>query len=233
MRRRRNSVRSHLACVKREYVREDDGAARHRLLSEAINVVIGRWRNLGIQFMRTTLVSHGNILAAPVIGWILCAPKYLVGTMSLGEAAQAVAAFVMVQTALNWLVDNYPGLAECLSSVNRVGALLAALDELDQRRRAARRIFSNGGIGDTKMIPIDVTAILLLGGLVWWRYGAGREFIPCGDCGAPGDEGPRVYLAQLFAAKGDTAGEEAEERDAAAGCAPVRSGDPGLGAAEF
>ena len=32
--------------------------------------------------------------------------------MSLGEAAQAVAAFEMVQTALNWLVDNYPGLAE-------------------------------------------------------------------------------------------------------------------------
>jgi putative ATP-binding cassette transporter len=42
-----------------------------------------------------------------------------------------VAAFVMVQTSLNWLVDNYPGLAECLSSVNRVGSLLVALDELD------------------------------------------------------------------------------------------------------
>ena len=38
----------------------------------------------------------------------------------------------MVQTALNWLVDNYPGLAECLSSVNRVAALLQALDELDR-----------------------------------------------------------------------------------------------------
>jgi len=37
-----------------------------------------------------------------------------------------------VQTALNWLVDNYPGLAECLSSVNRVGSLLVALDELDR-----------------------------------------------------------------------------------------------------
>ena len=57
---------------------------------------------------------------------------YLVGTMSLGEVAQAVAAFVMVQTALNWLVDNYPGLAECLSSVNRVGSLLIALDERDR-----------------------------------------------------------------------------------------------------
>jgi putative ATP-binding cassette transporter len=101
------------------------------LLSTAFNTLIGRWRDLCSQFMRTTLVSHGNILAAPVIGWILCAPKYLVGTMSLGEAAQAVAAFVMVQTALNWLVDNYPGLAECLSSVSRVGSLLVALDELD------------------------------------------------------------------------------------------------------
>jgi len=28
-------------------------------------------------------------------------------------------------------VDNYPGLAECLSSVNRVTALLAAMDQLD------------------------------------------------------------------------------------------------------
>lgn len=42
-----------------------------------------------------------------------------------------VAAFAMVQTALNCLVDNYPGLAECLSSVNRVGSLLVALDAID------------------------------------------------------------------------------------------------------
>jgi len=109
-----------------------DGPSGHRRLSTAFNTVIERWADLCLQFMRTTLVSHGNILVAPVIGWVLCAPKYLVGTMSLGEAAQAVAAFVMVQTALNWLVDNYPGLAECLSSVNRVGSLLVALDELDR-----------------------------------------------------------------------------------------------------
>jgi ABC-type uncharacterized transport system fused permease/ATPase subunit len=57
------------------------------------------------------LISHGNALAAPIAGWELCAPKYLTGTMMLGEVAQAVSAFVMVQVALNWLVDNYPGLA--------------------------------------------------------------------------------------------------------------------------
>jgi putative ATP-binding cassette transporter len=109
-----------------------DGSAQHRSMTAAFNAVIGRWRDLCIRLMRTTLVSNGNLLAAPVIAWVLCAPKYLVGTMSLGEAAQAVAAFVMVQTALNWLVDNYPGLAECLSSVNRVAALLEALDQHDR-----------------------------------------------------------------------------------------------------
>jgi len=112
-----------------------NGIAQHRSLSAAFNTVIGRWGELCRQLMRTTLVSHGNSLAAPVIAWVLCAPKYLTGTMSLGEVAQAVAAFVMVQTALNWLVDNYPGLAECLSSVNRVGSLLQALDGLDHEVR--------------------------------------------------------------------------------------------------
>ena len=111
---------------------EGNATSPHHLLSEAFNAVVGRWRDLCIQLMRTTLVSHGNIMAAPVIAWVLCAPKYLVGIMSLGEVAQVVAAFVIVQTSLNWLVDNYPGLADCLSSGNRVAALLLALDEFDR-----------------------------------------------------------------------------------------------------
>ena len=108
-----------------------NASAPHRLVSEAFNVVIGRWRDICVQFMRITVVAHGNSLAAPIVGWFLCAPKYLTGTMSLGEAAQAVAAFVTVQAALNWLVDNYGALAECLSSVNRVASLLLALDEVE------------------------------------------------------------------------------------------------------
>ena len=74
--------------------------------------------------------------SAPVIAWWLCAPKYLVGTMSLGEVAQVTAAFVIVQAALNWLVENYAGVADCLSSVNRVASFLIALDELDHDETA-------------------------------------------------------------------------------------------------
>jgi putative ATP-binding cassette transporter len=104
---------------------------QHNALSQALRDVIDHWRDLCAQLMRTTLVSQGNVLLAPVMAWVLCAPKYLVGTMSLGQVAQVTAAFVIVQAALNWLVDNYASLADCLSSINRVASLLLAIDQLD------------------------------------------------------------------------------------------------------
>lgn len=94
----------------------------------ALAEVIRQWRRLCGQHVRTTLVSHANTLLAPLIGLILCVPKYIYGSMSLGEVTQAAAAFAAVQGAFNWLVDNYPRLAEWASSASRVGHLLFALD---------------------------------------------------------------------------------------------------------
>jgi ABC-type uncharacterized transport system fused permease/ATPase subunit len=72
-----------------------------------------------------------NTLLAPLVGLILCVPHYVQGTMLLGDVTQAAAAFDAVQGALNWLIDNFPRLAECLSSANRVGNLLTAFDRLE------------------------------------------------------------------------------------------------------
>ncbi len=110
---------------------------QHRRLTRSLDDVIAGWRDLCLQFMRTTVVSHGNMLLAPVMAWALCAPKYLSGTMTLGEVTQVTAAFVIVQAALNWLVDNYAGVADCLSSVNRVASFLIALDCRDGEDGAA------------------------------------------------------------------------------------------------
>jgi ABC-type uncharacterized transport system fused permease/ATPase subunit len=96
----------------------------------ALAEVIRQWRRLCGQHVRTTLVSHGNSLLAPLVGLILCVPQYLSESMSLGEVTQAAAAFAAVQGAFNWLVDNYPRLAEWASSASRVGILLLGLDLL-------------------------------------------------------------------------------------------------------
>jgi ABC-type uncharacterized transport system fused permease/ATPase subunit len=100
-------------------------------LGTALEQGIAQWRHLCAQLMRTTLISHGNSLLSPFVGLILCAPKYLADTMSLGEVTQAAAAFITVQAAFNWLVDNYPRLADWRSSVHRVAALLVSLDAVD------------------------------------------------------------------------------------------------------
>ncbi|WP_249163369.1 hypothetical protein [Bradyrhizobium diazoefficiens] len=67
-----------------------------------------------------------------MIGVLLCMPKYVAGTMLLGEVVQAAAAFVVVQSACSWFTDNYPRLAEWAASANRVASLLFALDKLDR-----------------------------------------------------------------------------------------------------
>jgi putative ATP-binding cassette transporter len=94
-----------------------------------------QWRLLAHQYMRTTLVSHGSLLIAPVVPLLLCAPKFLAGQMSLGEVMQAASAFTIVQTAFGWLVDNYPRLADWNACARRVASLMVALDGLERAER--------------------------------------------------------------------------------------------------
>src|SRR5262245_11359396 len=93
--------------------------------------VIVTWSKMAGQYMRTMFVSHGNFVIASVIPVILCAPKYLAGEMTLGTVMQAAAAFIQVQYAFNWIVDNYPRLAEWTASARRASNLLVAIDGLD------------------------------------------------------------------------------------------------------
>ena len=128
------SMASRLRGVPKGSLAVSMSGAQLRGLRTVLSKVILRWRDLARQLMRFTLLSHANLLIAPAIGWILCAPNYLRGTMTLGEAAQAAAAFVAVQTALNWVVGNYQHLAEWTASVNRVSSLLIIWDEIDSAK---------------------------------------------------------------------------------------------------
>jgi putative ATP-binding cassette transporter len=102
-----------------------------RLIVVALDHVIAHWRALCWQMIRITLLSHANMLIAPSIGLLFCAPKYIAGTMHLGDVVQAGAAFVAVQTAFGWAADNYGRLCEWAASASRVGSLLSSLDIIE------------------------------------------------------------------------------------------------------
>ena len=94
-----------------------------------------------------------KLLFAPVVAWFLCAPKYSHGAMSLRDCAQCTSAFVVVQGAFNWLVDNYQRLADWRSSAYRVGTLLLALDELEAKERSERLSSQRNGLDPTRYPP--------------------------------------------------------------------------------
>ena len=101
-------------------------------IDKTFTKVLRQWARLAGQHMRTTLVSQGSSLIAPVVPLLLCAPKFLDGSMSLGQVMQAASAFTIVQTAFGWLVDNYPRLADWNACARRIASLMMSLDGLER-----------------------------------------------------------------------------------------------------
>ncbi len=67
----------------------------------------------------------------PIIPLLFAAPKYISGDLSLGQVTQLAAAFVQVQIAISWVVDNYSRVAEWYASARRVMDIVDACDAID------------------------------------------------------------------------------------------------------
>ena len=106
-------------------------------VDQSLGNVLSRWRDICIQTMRTTTIAQTSSFIAPVLPILLSAPKYLSGTMTLGEVMQAASAFTIVQAAFNWLVDNYPRLSDWTASARRVSSMMVSLDALERAEGGA------------------------------------------------------------------------------------------------
>ncbi|WP_424628631.1 ABC transporter ATP-binding protein/permease [Bradyrhizobium sp. SYSU BS000235] len=139
------------------------GEAEERAdIQRSFGNVINKWALLCGQHMRTTVVSQGSSLLAPVVPILLCAPKFLEGEMSLGQVMQAASAFAIVQGAFGWLVDNYPRLADWNGSARRIAVLMTSLDRLrsDERDEGLRRI-KRGQAAGPALLHLDDLSVTL------------------------------------------------------------------------
>src|SRR3954471_9426816 len=123
-------------------------------IDKTFTKVLRQWARLAGQHMRTTLVSQGSSLIAPVVPLLLCAPKFLDGSMSLGQVMQAASAFTIVQTAFGWLVDHYPRLADWNACARRIASLMMSLDGLERAEKG-------DGIGRIKRGETEVGGPML------------------------------------------------------------------------
>ncbi|MEA2906486.1 MAG: vitamin B12/bleomycin/antimicrobial peptide transport system ATP-binding/permease protein, partial [Alphaproteobacteria bacterium] len=131
-------------------------------IDKTFTKVLRQWSRLAGQHMRTTLVSQGSSLIAPVVPILLCAPKFLDGSMTLGQVMQAASAFTIVQTAFGWLVDNYPRLADWNACARRIASLMMSLDGLERAERGDGfgRIQRGETEGDTMLSLNDLSVTL-------------------------------------------------------------------------
>lgn len=67
-------------------------------------------------------------MAFPVL---VAAPRYILGSITLGALMQSAQAFQQMTSALSWPVDNMSAVAQWRASVERVLSLVKALDDLE------------------------------------------------------------------------------------------------------
>lgn len=84
------------------------------------------------------LFSSGYSVLATGFPFLIAAPRYIAGVISLGELMQIAQAFQQMTSALSWPVDNLSKAAEWKASVERVLSLHNALEELKAQQAKAQ-----------------------------------------------------------------------------------------------
>lgn len=106
-------------------------AGERRAIGETYATLAGRWLAVIRERVKLTWITNGNGVLVPVVPLLLAAPKYLAGEMTLGAVIQVAAAFVQVQIAFNWILENFMRIAEWLASARRVNELAEAIETLE------------------------------------------------------------------------------------------------------
>jgi vitamin B12/bleomycin/antimicrobial peptide transport system ATP-binding/permease protein len=107
-------------------------ADEHRALSGRFSAIIDNWHAIMAVTRRLTLFTTGFGQLALVFPWAVVAPAYFAGRMPLGGIFQISNAFVQVQGALSWFVDNYTALTAWFATVERLERFKRSVRTLGQ-----------------------------------------------------------------------------------------------------
>jgi putative ATP-binding cassette transporter len=145
-------------------------AAERRILDRFYADVVTRWLAIVKSHGHVTWITNASGPMIPIVPLVFAAPKYLAGDLTLGQVTQLAAAFIQVQIAISWLVDNFNRIAEWYASARRVMDIKFATDEpvpitpIDAIPKpsavgglALAGVAIKDGSGKTLIAPVDFT----------------------------------------------------------------------------
>jgi putative ATP-binding cassette transporter len=101
------------------------------VLGRFYDTVVARWMAIVWQHGHLTWITNGSGPMIPIVPLLFAAPKYISGDLTLGQVTQLAAAFIQVQIAISWVVDNYNRVAEWYASARRVMDIVNACAAID------------------------------------------------------------------------------------------------------
>ncbi len=101
------------------------------VLGRFYDTVVARWMAIVWQHGHLTWITNASGPMIPIVPLLFAAPKYISGELTLGQVTQLAAAFVQVQIAISWVVDNYNRVAEWYASARRVMDIVTACAAID------------------------------------------------------------------------------------------------------
>jgi vitamin B12/bleomycin/antimicrobial peptide transport system ATP-binding/permease protein len=101
------------------------------ILGRFYDTVVARWMAIVWQHGHLTWITNASGPMIPIVPLLFAAPKYISGELTLGQVTQLAAAFVQVQIAISWVVDNYNRVAEWYASARRVMDIVTACAAID------------------------------------------------------------------------------------------------------
>ena len=101
------------------------------MLGRFYETVVARWMAIVWQHGHLTWITNCLGPMIPIVPLLFAAPKYISGELTLGQVTQLAAAFIQVQIAISWVVDNYNRVAEWYASARRVMDIVDACEAID------------------------------------------------------------------------------------------------------
>ncbi|MBI3196127.1 MAG: ABC transporter ATP-binding protein/permease [Rhodospirillales bacterium] len=108
---------------------EDEAEALNARFTDVFN---NGWRVLFTQ-AQLAFYQSGYAQLAIIFPYLVTAPRFFAGAITLGVMTQTASAFGQVQTALSFFIDNYTVLAELRAVMDRLLGLQAATDHKPDR----------------------------------------------------------------------------------------------------
>lgn len=97
------------------------------------NDIVSAWHQQTRAWEKIMLFSSGYSVLSMAFPILVSAPRYILGSITLGALMQSAQSFQHMVSALSWPVDNMGKVAEWRASVERVLGLTGALDQLENK----------------------------------------------------------------------------------------------------